>query len=96
MCWTPILRGRFCAWCVTWARPASGWALVLIFATCGASHGSVAISARTPSRSAYDLAQAWPRARLDIVAMAGHRWNDPHLSRAVVRATDRLGKLVSR
>ena len=50
----------------------------------------------TPSRSAYDLAQAWPRARLDIVAMAGHRWNDPNLSRAVVQATDRLGKLVSR
>lgn len=44
----------------------------------------------TPSRSAYDLAQAWPRARLDIVAMAGHRWNDPNLSRAVVQATDSL------
>jgi len=50
----------------------------------------------TPSRSAHDLAQAWPRAQLDIVAMAGHRWNDPRLSRAVVKATDRLGKLVSR
>jgi len=44
----------------------------------------------TPPKGAFDLAQAWPEARLTIVPAAGHRWNDEMLCRDVVAATRRL------
>lgn len=44
----------------------------------------------TPPAGAWDLAQAWPRATLHIVALAGHRWNDPLLGQALVPAVSRV------
>lgn len=44
----------------------------------------------TPPRAAWELAQAWPAARLTIVAAAGHRWNDPALGEAMIAALTRL------
>ncbi|MDX2238716.1 MAG: prolyl aminopeptidase [Hyphomonadaceae bacterium] len=40
----------------------------------------------TPPSGAYDLAQAWPDARLRIVPAAAHVWNDPILSLAIDEA----------
>jgi proline iminopeptidase len=42
----------------------------------------------TPARSAWDLHKAWPRARLDIVADAGHTGTEPGLASALINATD--------
>ncbi|MGE0008697.1 MAG: prolyl aminopeptidase [Parvibaculaceae bacterium] len=42
----------------------------------------------TPPRSAWDLHKAWPRARLDIVADAGHTGTEPGLASALINATD--------
>ncbi len=47
----------------------------------------------TPVKGAWDLAQAWPDARLTIVAAAGHRWNDEALGRVVVGEIDRLTRI---
>ena len=44
----------------------------------------------TPPRGAWELAQAWPGARLTIVPAAGHRWNDEALGRAMIAALERL------
>ncbi|WP_374571327.1 alpha/beta fold hydrolase [Phenylobacterium sp.] len=44
----------------------------------------------TPPKGAWDLAQAWPDARLTIVAAAGHRWSDETLGRVVVSELARL------
>ena len=44
----------------------------------------------TPPRAAWELAGAWPGARLTIVPAAGHRWNDEALGRAIVSALGRL------
>lgn len=44
----------------------------------------------TPPRGAYELAQAWPAAKLTIVPAAGHRWNDEMLGRALVSEIGRL------
>lgn len=44
----------------------------------------------TPPRSAWDLAQAWPQARLHIVPAAGHRWNDEQLARPIIAELARL------
>jgi len=40
-----------------------------------------------PPRSAWDLAQAWPEARLEMV-LAGHGATEPAITDALVRATD--------
>lgn len=40
----------------------------------------------TPPAGAYDLHQAWPSSRLQIVAGAGHRWTDATLGLALVPA----------
>ncbi|KRA44230.1 prolyl aminopeptidase [Pseudoxanthomonas sp. Root630] len=40
-----------------------------------------------PPRSAWDLAQAWPEARLEMV-LAGHGATEPAIADALVRATD--------
>lgn len=40
-----------------------------------------------PPRSAWDLAQAWPEARLEMV-LAGHSATEPAIADALVRATD--------
>jgi proline iminopeptidase len=42
----------------------------------------------TPPRSAWELSRAWPDARLEIVPVAGHRWNDEMLGRSIVAAID--------
>ena len=42
----------------------------------------------TPLRSAWDLHKAWPTARLDIVADAGHTGTEAGLAAALVNATD--------
>ncbi|MEI6719169.1 MAG: alpha/beta fold hydrolase [Betaproteobacteria bacterium] len=44
----------------------------------------------TPVKGAWDLAQAWPDAKLTIVAAAGHRWVDETLGRVVVSEIERL------
>jgi proline iminopeptidase len=44
----------------------------------------------TPLRSAWDLHRAWPSARLDIVADAGHTGTEAGLAAALVSATDSL------
>lgn len=49
----------------------------------------------TPPRSAWDLHCAWQGSRLLIAPMSGHRWNDELLARAVVQATDTLGRELS-
>ncbi len=38
-------------------------------------------------RSAWDLAQAWPEARLEMV-LAGHGATEPAITDALIRATD--------
>lgn len=42
----------------------------------------------TPLRSAWDLHKAWPTARLDIIADAGHTGTEAGLTAALVNATD--------
>jgi len=44
----------------------------------------------TPPQSAWDLAQAWSDARLHIVPVAGHRWNDEQLCRPIIAELARL------
>lgn len=44
----------------------------------------------TPPQSAWDLAQAWPGARLNIVPAAGHRWNDEQLCRPIIAELARI------
>jgi proline iminopeptidase len=44
----------------------------------------------TPPRSAWELAQAWPEARLHIVPAAGHRWSDEQLCRPIIAELARL------
>lgn len=48
----------------------------------------------TPPGGAFDLAQAWPEARLRIVPCAAHVWNDPILSYVIGEAlTDLLRRI---
>jgi proline iminopeptidase len=42
----------------------------------------------TPMRAAWRLAQAWPTARLEIIADAGHAFDEPGILDALIRATD--------
>ncbi len=42
----------------------------------------------TPARSAWRLAQAWPRAKLEIVDDAGHAFDEPGILDRLIRATD--------
>jgi proline iminopeptidase len=44
-----------------------------------------------PPTSAYKLAGAWPKARLHIVARAGHALSEPGISAELVRSMDVLG-----
>lgn len=41
-----------------------------------------------PMRSAWDLHKAWPNAKLEIIANAGHAASEPGITDALVRATD--------
>ncbi len=43
-----------------------------------------------PLRSAWELAAAWPEARLEVIADAGHAAFEPGIARALVAATDRF------
>ncbi len=48
-----------------------------------------------PPTSAYELAQAWPKASLQMVPAAGHALSEPGIMRALVQATnDWAGELV--
>ncbi|MGH7022241.1 MAG: prolyl aminopeptidase [Caulobacteraceae bacterium] len=42
----------------------------------------------TPARSAWRLAKAWPKARLELIADAGHAFDEPGILDALIRATD--------
>jgi proline iminopeptidase len=44
-----------------------------------------------PPASAYKLAQAWPAARLHLVARAGHALSEPGITEELVRSMDLLG-----
>jgi proline iminopeptidase len=46
-----------------------------------------------PMESAWDLHKAWPEARLEIVATAGHSASEPGIVDGLVRATDEFRKL---
>ncbi|WDS37909.1 prolyl aminopeptidase [Pseudoxanthomonas sp.] len=48
-----------------------------------------------PAKAAYELAQAWPEARLEMV-LAGHSAFDPAITDALVRATDALADTLAR
>ena len=43
-----------------------------------------------PARTAFDLAAAWPQARLTIVPDAGHSALEPGIRRALVAAVERF------
>lgn len=45
-----------------------------------------------PPQAAWSLARAWPAARLEMVARAGHALSEPGITAALVRAMDRLGE----
>jgi proline iminopeptidase len=42
----------------------------------------------TPVRAAWRLAKAWPEARLELIADAGHAFDEPGILDALIRATD--------
>jgi proline iminopeptidase len=44
----------------------------------------------TPARTAWDLSKAWPNASLQIIADAGHAFNEAGILRALLAATDRF------
>lgn len=48
----------------------------------------------TPPRTAWTLAKAWPKARLEIVPDAGHAAGEPGIVDGLVRATDRFADLL--
>jgi proline iminopeptidase len=45
-----------------------------------------------PPTSAWALARAWPVARLEMIAKAGHALSEPGITAALVRAMDALGE----
>ncbi|HEY7899738.1 MAG TPA: prolyl aminopeptidase [Caulobacteraceae bacterium] len=45
----------------------------------------------TPARTAWRLAKAWPKASFELIADAGHAFDEPGILDALVRATDRFG-----
>jgi len=46
-----------------------------------------------PMRSAWDLAKAWPEAKLLVVPDAGHSMTEPGIQRALIAETDRMARL---
>lgn len=46
----------------------------------------------TPIKNAWDLHKAWPEAKLEIIADAGHAASEPGIIDALVRATDEFTK----
>jgi proline iminopeptidase len=48
-----------------------------------------------PPASAFALARAWPAARLEMVARAGHALSEPGITAALVRAMDGLGEALA-
>jgi proline iminopeptidase len=44
----------------------------------------------TPAMTAWDLHRAWPEAELNIVADAGHAYDEPGILDALIEATDRF------
>jgi proline iminopeptidase len=45
-----------------------------------------------PAQSAFELAAAWPQARLTVVPDAGHSALEPGIRRALVAAVERFRK----
>ena len=45
-----------------------------------------------PARSAFELYRAWPGSSLEVVPNAGHSANEPGITAALVRATDRFAR----
>ena len=45
-----------------------------------------------PPKTAYDLAQVWPNARLRMIKHAGHAISEPGIARALVDATDQIAQ----
>jgi len=45
-----------------------------------------------PADNAYDVAQVWPAAELDIVREAGHTEKEPGITDALLRASHRLAE----
>jgi proline iminopeptidase len=45
-----------------------------------------------PAEGAFELARAWPRAELQVIADAGHSAAEPGIRRALVAATDRFAR----
>ena len=43
-----------------------------------------------PINQAFALSEAWPEAKLDVIADAGHSSSEPGITDALIRATDRL------
>lgn len=48
--------------------------------------------AATPARTAWELAQAWPTAKFELIEGAGHAYNDPGIQEALIAATDRYAR----
>jgi proline iminopeptidase len=47
----------------------------------------------TPANTAFDLARRWSKARLEIIADAGHSALEPGITDTLVRATDRFARV---
>jgi proline iminopeptidase len=45
----------------------------------------------TPMRAAWRLAKAWPEAKLEVIADAGHAFDEPGILDALIRASDQFG-----
>ena len=46
----------------------------------------------TPAKTAWDLHRAWPEADFQLVADAGHAFNEPGILQRLVAATDRFAR----
>ena len=47
----------------------------------------------TPMRAAWRLARAWPAARLEVIADAGHAFDEPGILDALIRASDAFAEV---
>ena len=45
-----------------------------------------------PMESAWELASAWPEARLRVIATAGHSAYEPDITSALIEATDEFAR----
>jgi len=49
-----------------------------------------------PIESAFELHQAWPESRLEIISAAGHSAKEPGIIDALIQASDELAKLLKK